>query len=157
MDKAVHSNDRQTDDEPITVSAAYAGNPDDIAQARDLARAFLTRARTEYGLPVCGTAVDTVRLVVSELLTNACKHAPGPCLLDLELRGDRVEITVRDRALGLPVAHPADPYRVGRHGLEIVTAVAQSFTVHREPVGKRTTAAVALTGLPGERAAAPRP
>jgi hypothetical protein len=48
----------------------------------------------------------------------------------------------------LPVARAADPGRVGAHGLEIVVAVSQSFEVHREPVGKRTVAAVMLADDP---------
>lgn len=88
--------------------------------------------------------VEVVQLVVSELLTNACKYAPGPSLVDLELAEDRVEVTVWDSAPVLPVPGPADPTRVGRHGLEIVMAVCESFEVHREPVGKRMRAAVGL-------------
>ncbi|WP_328863532.1 ATP-binding protein [Streptomyces sp. NBC_00306] len=33
---------------------------------------------------------------MSELITNACKYAPGPMLLDLELTGRTLEITVTD-------------------------------------------------------------
>ncbi|MFE0809639.1 ATP-binding protein [Streptomyces sp. NPDC058848] len=129
---------------PVRVSAEYEGRPGDIAQGRELARAFLTRVRTTRDRPVPDRAVDLVQLVVSELLTNACKYAPGPSLVDLELAEDRVEVTVWDSDPVLPVAEGADPDRVGRHGLEIVMAVCQSFEVHREPVGKRMRAAVRL-------------
>ncbi len=44
----------------------------------------------------------------------------------------------------LPVPGAPDPDRVGRHGLEIVMAVCESFEVHREQVGKRMRAAVGL-------------
>ncbi|MFE0824546.1 ATP-binding protein [Streptomyces sp. NPDC058807] len=129
---------------PVRVSAEYEGRPGDIARGRELARAFLTRVRTTRDRPVPDRAVDLVQLVVSELLTNACKYAPGPSLVDLELAEDRVEVTVWDSDPVLPVAEGADPDRVGRHGLEIVMAVCQSFEVHREPVGKRMRAAVRL-------------
>ncbi|GGL64859.1 hypothetical protein GCM10010129_05500 [Streptomyces fumigatiscleroticus] len=72
-----------------------------------------------HGVPVPGRATGMVQLVVSELLTNACEHAPGPCPLDPELAGGLTGITVRDSVPALPVAGPADPRRVGRHGLEI--------------------------------------
>ncbi|MBT2902315.1 ATP-binding protein, partial [Streptomyces sp. McG3] len=39
---------------------------------------------------------------------------------------------------------PADPTRVGRHGLELVLMVCQSFAVHREPVGKRIRVQIPL-------------
>ncbi|WP_030339800.1 ATP-binding protein [Streptomyces sp. NRRL S-1022] len=139
---------------PVTASGAYPGSPADIVEARDLARDFLTRAWADHGRPVSDRAMDVVQLVVSELVTNACKHAPGPCLVDLELSGGSVRITVRDSAPELPVARAADPGRVGQHGLEIVTAVCQGFEVHREPLGERTTASVVLAdGVPADGSA----
>ncbi|MEU7358606.1 MULTISPECIES: ATP-binding protein [Streptomyces] len=130
-------------------SAAYEGSPADIAAARGPARAFLTRVQADHGLPVSERVMGVVQLVVSELVTNACKHAPGPCLVDLELSGDSVGIAVWDTTPVLPVARAADPGRVGQHGLEIVMAVCQGFEVHREPVGKRITASVMLADDPG--------
>jgi hypothetical protein len=46
------------------------------------------------------------------------------------------------------VVRAADTGRVGQHRLEIVMAVCQSFQMHREPVGKRITAAVVLADVP---------
>ncbi|MGW0330768.1 ATP-binding protein [Streptomyces sp. NPDC003011] len=142
MDQAAQKEEQLQDEGLIKVSEAYEGSSGDIAQARELARTFLERVRAGHGLPVSGRVRDTVQLVVSELLTNTCKYAPGPCLLEVEVTGGRIEITVWDSDPTLPVAKAADPGRVGQHGLEIVLAVCQSFEVHREPVGKRVTAAV---------------
>ncbi|MFF0778102.1 ATP-binding protein [Streptomyces sp. NPDC003720] len=125
----------------------------DIAQARHMAVDFLTRVRAEHGLPVSERAVDLTRLVVSELVTNARKYAPGPVLLDLSVVGDSVEVVVWDSDPELPTARAADAGRVGQHGLEIVMAVAQGFEAQRQPVGKRITARIALFDDPG--AAAP--
>lgn len=144
MDGAAQNDDQLIGDELVKASAAYEGNPGDIARARDLARAFLVRLQSVHGLPVSERAMDMVQLVVSELLTNACKYAHGPCMLDLQLNKGRVEVTVWDSAPVLPVPKAPDPGRVGQHGLEIVMAVSQSFEVHREPVGKRTMAAITL-------------
>ncbi|MFF4438055.1 ATP-binding protein [Streptomyces sp. NPDC001621] len=130
-------------------SAVYEGVSTDIARARDLARAFLIRVQAEHGIPVSERAMGVTLLVVSELVTNACKHAPGPCLVDLEISGSAVDITVWDSVPVLPVATTGDPGRVGQHGLEIVMAVCQGFDVHREPVGKRTTVSVMLADDPG--------
>ncbi|WND39467.1 ATP-binding protein [Streptomyces sp. BB1-1-1] len=143
MDVAAQNGD-QLRNELVKVSAEYEGMPGDIARGRELARRFLARVRAAQGLPVSDRATDLVQLVVSELLTNACKYAPGPSLVDLELTEDRVEVTVWDSDPVLPVAESTDPGRVGRHGLEIVMAVCQSFEVRREPVGKRMRAAVRL-------------
>ncbi|MGW4564626.1 ATP-binding protein [Streptomyces sp. NPDC004561] len=133
----------------IHASAAYEGrHSGDIPDARELARGFLTQVQAEHGFPVSSRAMGVVQLVVSELMTNACKHAPGPCLLDLELIGGGIEVTVWDSDTVLPVARAADPGRVGQHGLEIVMAVCQSFEAQREPVGKRITARVTLADDP---------
>ncbi|MEU9191191.1 ATP-binding protein [Streptomyces sp. NPDC048484] len=150
MDEAARNQDSRLDDsELVTVSAAYEGASADIAQGRALARDFLERLQAVHGLPVSARALGAVQLVVSELLTNSIRHAPGPCLLDLTLTRGSITITVWDSVPALFVARAADPGRVGQHGLEIVMAVSQSFEVHREPVGKRTTASVMLADDPG--------
>ncbi|MGI5280994.1 ATP-binding protein [Streptomyces rochei] len=144
MNGTAHDGDRRPGLTPLRVSAQYEGRPGDIARGRELARGFLARVRSVRQRPVPDRAADLVQLVVSELLTNACKYAPGPSLVDLELAEDRVEVTVWDSDPVLPVAERADPGRIGSHGLEIVLAVCQDFEVRREPVGKRMRAAVRL-------------
>ncbi|MGC9377881.1 ATP-binding protein [Streptomyces sp. MH13] len=156
MDGAAHNGGRLRS-ELVRISAEYEGRPGDIARGRELARRFLARVRAVRGLPVSDRATDLVQLVVSELLTNACKYAPGPASVDLELAEDRVEVTVWDSDPALPVAEKADPGRIGRHGLEIVMAVCQSFEVRREPVGKRMRAAVRLADDIDGTAPAARP
>ncbi|MDT0616114.1 ATP-binding protein [Streptomyces lancefieldiae] len=134
---------------PVAVRASFEGGSAEIAGARDMARGFLASLQTVHGLPVSARAVDTVQLVVSELVTNARRYAQGPCLLELELCEGVVRVHVWDSSTTLPSVPAADPDRIGQHGLEIVTAVCQSFCVHREPVGKRITAAVTLADAPG--------
>ncbi|WP_051844672.1 ATP-binding protein [Streptomyces sp. NRRL S-813] len=127
----------------VSVSAAFEDSGG-IAEARDLARSFLTEAQAVHGLPVSERAAGTVQLVVSELVTNARKYAPGPCLLTLEIEDAAVQISVWDSSTTLPTVLAPDPCRVGQHGLEIVMAVCTSFAAYREPVGKRITAAIVL-------------
>ncbi|MER5780113.1 ATP-binding protein [Streptomyces mobaraensis] len=140
----------------VSVSAAFEGS-EEIAAARDLARAFLISVQAEQGLPVSERAMGMVQLVVSELVTNARKYAPGPCLLTLEISGGAVDVSVWDSSTDLPLTLAPDPARIGRHGLEIVMAVCRRFEVHREPVGKRITAAVVLADDPGGDPAGHRP
>ncbi|MEU0946866.1 ATP-binding protein [Streptomyces canus] len=145
-------------EQAIQTTVALDGDGTCIARARHLAAGFLTRVQAEHGLPVSQRAVDLTQLVVSELVTNALKYAPGPVLLDLRIVGDAVEVMVWDSDPVLPVARAADVGRVGQHGLEIVMAVAQGFEAQREPVGKRITARIALLDEPGRhhrRTAAP--
>ncbi|MEU2501492.1 ATP-binding protein [Streptomyces pseudogriseolus] len=133
----------------MQTTVALEGDGTVIAQARLLAMHFLTRVQTEQGLPVSQRALDLTQLVVSELVTNARKYAPGPVLMDLSIVGDMVEVVVWDSEPVLPVARAADAGRVGQHGLEIVMAVAQGFEVQREPVGKRISVRIALLDDPG--------
>ncbi|MFF5960847.1 ATP-binding protein [Streptomyces luteogriseus] len=142
-------------DRPIAAFAAFEGS-EEIAEARDMARDFLTSVQAEHGLPVSARAMGMVQLVVSELVTNARKYAPGPCLLDLEINEGAVQISVWDSSTTLPSVQATNPDRLGQHGLEIVMAVSQTFCVHREPVGKRITASVVLADDPGGDAAGHR-
>ncbi|MGW5972676.1 ATP-binding protein [Streptomyces sp. NPDC055186] len=134
---------------PRRVTYALDGDDAWIGKARQLAAAFLTRARTEDGLPVPARAVEITQLVVSELVTNARKYAPGPVRLDLCLTDDALEVMVRDGSSTLPVARVANPDRVGQHGLEIVMAVAHGLDVQPEPTGKRITARISLEETTG--------
>ena len=129
---------------PLETTVALDGEDGCIARARHLAGDFLETARHRHGLAVSARTVDLSQLVVSELVTNALRYAPGPVLLQLRIVGAAVEIVVWDTDPVLPVAHAPDPTRVGRHGLEIVRAVADDFDAAREPVGKRITARLAL-------------
>ncbi|NEA68685.1 ATP-binding protein [Streptomyces sp. SID12488] len=139
-------------DRPIAVSAVFEDSGG-IAEARDLARDFLASVQAVHGLPVSKRALGMVQLVVSELVTNARKYTPGPCLLTLEVEDGAVQVSVWDSSATLPSVLAANPERVDQHGLEIVMAVCQSFAVHREPVGKRIVAAVVLADDPGGDAA----
>ncbi|MGW4567054.1 ATP-binding protein [Streptomyces sp. NPDC004561] len=141
----------------LQATVALDGDGTIIAEARHLAADFLTRVQVDHGLPVSQRAMDLTRLVVSELVTNARKYAPGPVLLDLRIAGDTVEVVVWDSDPVLPIARAADVGRVGQHGLEIVMAVAQGFEAQREPVGKRITARIALLDDPGGAVAGRRP
>ncbi|MFC8430948.1 ATP-binding protein [Streptomyces sp. NPDC057253] len=135
---------------PVEVTVALDGADGCIADARDQTSKFLTRVQGERGLPVSARARDLGQLVVSELVTNALKYAPGPVLLNLRVHDGMLEIEVWDSDPTLPMARAADAGRVGQHGLEIVMAVVQGFEARRESVGKRITVRLALIdGMPG--------
>ncbi|MGN9821247.1 ATP-binding protein [Streptomyces sp. SD11] len=158
MESALGGEDRLVpQDLPIQDTIALDGDGVVIAQARHRAAGFLTRVQAEHGLPVSARVMDLTQLVVSELVTNACKYAPGPVLVDLRVTGDAVEVAVWDSDPVLPVARATEAGRVGQHGLEIVMAVAQGFEVQRQPVGKRVTVRIALLDDPGGHVSGRRP
>ncbi|WP_328686191.1 ATP-binding protein [Streptomyces sp. NBC_01261] len=127
--------------------AGYAldGGGGCIAEARHHAIGFLHQARTGHHLPVSQRAVDLTQLVVSELVTNALTHAPGPVRMELRLTTDRVDVVVWDSDPALPAARKADPGRIGQHGLEIVKAVTEDLFIESDPAGKRITARIGLS------------
>ncbi|WP_404200413.1 ATP-binding protein [Streptomyces tauricus] len=129
---------------PIRAGYALDGQDGSISRARHHALAFLERAVTDHRLVVPARARDLTQLVVSELVTNALKYAPGPVLMELGITVERVEVSVWDSAPVVPVARTADPDRIGQHGLEIVKAVSEDLAVRQEPVGKRVTARITL-------------
>ncbi|MFB8077372.1 hypothetical protein [Streptomyces sp. NPDC056013] len=77
MELVAGAAERLLTDEVVSVSGLFEGS-EDIAVARDLAGDFLADARAVHGLTVSETARGAVELVVSELVTNARKYAPGP-------------------------------------------------------------------------------
>ncbi|MGW0916877.1 ATP-binding protein [Streptomyces sp. NPDC002784] len=131
---------------------ALSGYDGCIAEARHHAAAFLEKARTDHHLPVPARARDLTQLVVSELVTNARKYAPGPVLLELCINARAVDVVVWDSDPTVPAARATDPDRIGQHGLEIVKAVTEALFTEQEPVGKHITARIALSDGPGGNA-----
>ncbi|MGW7524332.1 ATP-binding protein [Streptomyces sp. NPDC054783] len=123
--------------EPLWRAAHYTGEPGCIAEARAFAARFLEQLRTEWCAIADHRAYGELLLVVSELVTNADRHSNGPYILELEGTDSAVTVCVYDSSSALPRCFPRDPQRVGRHGMEIVYALASEVTAERVPVGKR--------------------
>lgn len=128
----------------LTDAAAFDGRPGTAAMARDFASEFLARAGRDHAMVVDERAAGAVLLVVSELITNAGKYAPGPFLLELELDAETVRVTVWDTDPVLPVPREADPRRIGQHGLEIVRALSRALEIEQRAGGKRISSVIAL-------------
>ncbi|MCZ4120996.1 ATP-binding protein [Streptomyces sp. H39-S7] len=84
----------------------------------------------------------SVALVVSELVTNAQRHAGGSVELSLVLDVSRLRIAVSDDSRVQPVMcpAPADPGKVGGHGLRIVAELAGEWGVTPCGPGKQVWA-----------------
>lgn len=127
----------------LCYSADWSTGAVRIAAARGAVTALLSQAGHE---PDQRPAQDA-QLVVSELITNALVHAPGPSGLRLELTPDLASllITVWDSSPFLPRAQAPDPGRIGGHGLHLVTALSEELEAAHAPGGKRVTATVRLS------------
>jgi anti-sigma regulatory factor (Ser/Thr protein kinase) len=139
----------------IRVGYALGGDGRCIAEARHHAAAFLDQAASDHQLTLSARTRDLTQLVVSELVTNARKYAPGPVLMELRLTARAMDVVVWDSEPAVPAARTADPGGIGQHGLEIVKAVTEKLLMEQEPVGKRITARIALSDTPRCDIAAP--
>lgn len=84
--------------EAMSMNVAAFDSAAPIAGARDSTRGFLG------GLvpAIAAGAADAVVLVVSELVTNALRHAGGSCALELTAYPDTIEVAVHDRSPQAP-------------------------------------------------------
>ncbi|MEU2227504.1 ATP-binding protein [Streptomyces sp. NPDC018347] len=128
------------------MTVALDGDGACVARARPRAASFLARTAGERGIAITDRVVGLSRLVVGEPVTNAGKCAPGPVRMVVRVAESAAETEVRGSAPALPAPEPADPRRVGRHGLEIVRAAARGFAVRGDGGGKRVIARIPLTG-----------
>ncbi|WP_053708477.1 ATP-binding protein [Streptomyces sp. NRRL B-3648] len=104
-----------------------------VKEARDWTRdhlASLGWLRTAPDL------VDSVLLTVSELVTNAHKHARSTAQLILLWDESCLHVTVHDSSPELPEQRRPDADALGGRGLMLVDALADTWEAHRCPHGK---------------------
>jgi anti-sigma regulatory factor (Ser/Thr protein kinase) len=111
-----------------TVRTDLAPGPSAPARARE----FLTRTCRRWRAE--GFVADAA-LVVSELVTNAVRHAGTEMELTLELAEGTLTIRVRDHGPGMPRLIPPAERGFGGQGLAIVARLAQAWGVVVEDGG----------------------
>lgn len=77
--------------------------------------------------------VEDVRLVVSELATNAVRHANTPFAVTLEQVDQSILLTVTDSSPAPPVRLSTDLMDGSGHGLSIVALVSRDWGVTQLP------------------------
>jgi anti-sigma regulatory factor (Ser/Thr protein kinase) len=130
---------------PLCYSTAWAAGAARAVDARQALRAFLAHTPHSGRPPVPEPVVLDAELVVSELTSNAIRHAPGPCGLILRLSGDELAITVWDTSPEEPVFRRPDRRRAGGHGLHLVRAASSKVSVTPRAPGKQITALLRLS------------
>ncbi|MEU6772265.1 ATP-binding protein [Streptomyces sp. NPDC046759] len=139
------ADDRRTEGAgPLRFGVAFAGGAARAKEGRQALQALLARAACAGRPSPSAPVVLDAELVISELLTNAIRHAPGPCGLILELSPGELAITVWDTSREEPVVRARDERRVGGHGLHLVCAFSDRVVTTPHPAGKQVTARMPL-------------
>ena len=101
----------------------------DDPRSASKARAFVREHLIAHGLE---SLVDDVGLVVSELATNAVRHAGTPFTVFLTGAKSSVEVGVRDGSSGVPRHVSSGPLELGGRGLDIVDRVSCDWGVRAQ-------------------------
>jgi PAS domain S-box-containing protein len=144
--------ERAGDDAALLVARTCALPPDRIASwdlPADPAVVADARARAARQLAAWGLedVTFTTELLVSELVTNAIRHAQQPIQLRIILDGD-LSCEVFDGSSSAPQLRRADRYDEGGRGLMLVAQLADRWGTRHTSSGKIIWAQQALPGRP---------
>jgi pimeloyl-ACP methyl ester carboxylesterase len=125
-------------DHIMTVPAAVTTG---AAAPRDARRLVADRV-AEWGLHDIG---DDLRLIASELVTNALIHTPGPVEIGMSTAPDHVRIEVSDPSPVAPQITQAEPDDDHGRGLAIVASLSRAWGTDLHPGGKTVWAEVTIS------------
>src|SRR5690348_15944550 len=109
----------------------------EVKTARDWAREHLEALGWTTAAP---QTVDAVLLTVSELVTNAHRHARRSAQLVMTCDDHCLHVSVHDRSGDLPVAREAGTESLGGRGMLLVDAMADTWESRPCPHGKSVSA-----------------
>jgi two-component sensor histidine kinase len=108
----------------LEVSVTLPSDPASVSAAR----AYVVGTLAEWGLPADTEVADTIRLIVSELTTNAVQHTFGQSptfTVDIELdRDEQLRIGVTDSHPRFPKRLPAAVQQDNGRGMVIIRWLA---------------------------------
>ena len=107
----------------------FAPDPSAPGAARRMSR----RALADWQLEVLAPVVE---LLVSEVVTNAVRHAGSPGQIELRVDGDVLRVEVTDAMAGRPEPRHPTPEEPSGRGLAIVETVASRWGIEPVPEGK---------------------
>jgi two-component sensor histidine kinase len=104
---------------------------------REATSAGLARRHIETTCPdLSPEQLDTARLLVTELVSNALRHGDGPVVLVLSRTGEGLRVGVEDDGPSMPaVTHHHVLAQEGR-GLQLVAGLAHTWGVARRGDGQ---------------------
>ena len=122
----------------------------EVKAARDWAREHLDARGWTTAAP---QTVDAVLLTISELVTNAHRHAHSSAQLVMTCDDHCLHVSVHDKSGVLPTPREADAESLGGRGMLLVDAVADTWEARPCPHGKSVSACFRAPGAdaPGAR------
>ncbi|MBA2810060.1 SpoIIE family protein phosphatase [Streptomyces sp. KM273126] len=139
--RALNTRGGRKDDVALLMARLNGIEPEDVAEwrlARDPAEVGRARAAVREQLHVWGlnTLVDTAETLVSELVTNAVRHADGRRVALRLVRGDTLLCEVDDDDPTLPTLLSAGPADEFGRGMRVVSTLAREWGTSRTSTGK---------------------
>lgn len=114
-----------------------------VPSSAALAREFVSKHLVANHL---AHLVEDVRLVASELATNAVAHAQTPFVVALRRTKESVWLAVIDESAKAPVHSSAGPTDLGGRGMTIVESLSESWGSSTDPHGTKSVwASFAIT------------
>jgi anti-sigma regulatory factor (Ser/Thr protein kinase) len=123
---------------------AFPNSPDSVPAARRSIVAALAGAPRDV--------IDVVAVMVSELATNAIRHAGTGFVLGIDRTDDALRVEVTDPGVGEPAMRSPEPWEPTGRGLRIVQEFSDDWGVAPSPgrSGKTVWFTISLSVRPGE-------
>lgn len=121
-----------------TYRATYSAEPQSVGAARDAVQ----QSCQQWGY---SRLCDDAKLIVSELVCNALRHAGTDVALTLRARRRGLRMEVADCSGQQIQPRHASPLDEGGRGLALVDAIASHHGVRRTPLGKTVWAELDLS------------
>lgn len=139
--RALNTRGGRKDDVALLMARLNGIEPEDVAEwrlARDPAEVGRARAAVREQLHVWGlnTLADTAETLVSELVTNAVRHADGRRIELRLVRGEALLCEVDDDDPTLPTLLSTGPADEFGRGMRVVSTLAREWGTSRTSTGK---------------------
>lgn len=126
---SVHRRDLGVRSQAVWDSIELSPTPASVAEARHWSTEVLVRVGAIE-------LVDTMELLVSELVSNVVLHARTPCQLTIRLDDARIRVEVQDESDRLPDPRGrTDPMAQSGRGMQLVDGLSAAHGVVPQPQG----------------------